>query len=292
MNLNEYAQKILDTENIPVKLKEQLRTYISYHFIKGHPLADLLELAYDNFRENPETEHKQSLQLCIELLLLAADIIDDIQDKDAKKQPWANISTEDNLTCIITLIMLSLKILPLNQEIINTHIHKLLLRAISGQYSDTNNQVLTESDYVQMVTDKSSSFFEMALLLGAGDIYKSIQNNLKACATHYGIIAQVRNDWNDLYNEDKALNDLYYRRKSLPIIYALQQDNALFKPLQNFYLHGENQPLNRLLKSLHNEEVTNYCKFFEQLHLFQLRKCLLKLPLENNLIDKFSNFSV
>ncbi|GGG04379.1 polyprenyl synthetase family protein [Paenibacillus aceti] len=228
------------TEMLEVELRESLRAYFSVPQLYEHSLAcleDKIEessmllgkMAVLHYRMFGGTDTKDIYRVAaaIELMMLSLDIIDDIQDKDNGKMAWNLLPSEIALNIGIGMLTLS------GQLILSTGfpderrlqaaelLHKGVLTAVNGQMTDLFNDVDTEEDYIQMVSQKSARLLVAAAMIGTvlatGEWIEEVQQY----AEELGIAAQIKNDIRDLLNWDDK-NDFLNRKKTLPTLYLLQ----------------------------------------------------------------------
>ncbi|MFC1924479.1 polyprenyl synthetase family protein [Chloroflexota bacterium] len=107
------------------------------------------------------------------------------------------------------------------------------LQICLGQYLDINlesNIDIQLDSYLEMITEKTASLFECSLYLGSllGTDSKAQISHLRSFGRDLGMAYQVRNDmlgiWEEKNNGKKSpCTDIRYKKKTLPIIYALQK---------------------------------------------------------------------
>ena len=155
----------------------------------------------------------------------------------------------------------------------------------------------SEQDYLSMVSLKSGSLIKMACLLGAGYVEKETLHIMETYTHHLGIIAQIRNDVNDMVN-GFIKNDIVYKKKTLPILYYLKLQNPKFKKVKEYYLG--HQPYNEMssqeISALHETLIyggaVEYCKVLEQLHLHKYKECIHSLNLDLQAKEKLVDIKV
>ncbi|MEI3611085.1 hypothetical protein [Pseudogracilibacillus sp. SO30301A] len=103
----------------------------------------------------------------VELIILASDILDDIQDLDAKDVPWSNVDDAFNLNIVVGMLIICLQetdgIAGINETLwIKQKIKELMLQSLNGQQIDLKNEIISEDDYIQMCYMKSGSLIRLA----------------------------------------------------------------------------------------------------------------------------------
>ncbi|MBP1995361.1 polyprenyl synthetase family protein [Paenibacillus eucommiae] len=193
-----------------------------------------------------------------EVVMLALDMIDDLQDQDNWSKPWMSCPQAYTLNGILGFLITFMGEL----STFNTgdssqpalpakEISRLLARAVHGQQLDINGSIQTEQDYILMVQQKSGSLIQLACYMGYALIEHLDQeqidrlNELSYCI---GIIAQIGNDVNDLQRYD-VKNDLLQKKRTLPILFLLEDSPKEF-PILTEYYEGRVSKEDFLLKKL------------------------------------------
>ncbi|MBT2289859.1 polyprenyl synthetase family protein [Paenibacillus albidus] len=106
----------------------------------------------------------------VEKLILALDIINDIQDNDNEDAPWSKIESSQSLNVALWFLTASM------QEILKTGfsntgialscLYGNLNASIEGQYLDLHNCYNTEEEYLEICNKKSGSLVAMSCLVG------------------------------------------------------------------------------------------------------------------------------
>jgi competence protein ComQ len=121
---------------------------------------------------------------------------------------------------------------------IDLHIvSSLLSSSVIGQQQDLSDTIETEQDYIMMIRGKSGSLLKLSCYLGyatAGVRDPETIQIMDELAETIGIISQIRNDARDVKRWDKK-NDLIQRKKTLPVLFMLADEEEMFAPLRNYY---------------------------------------------------------
>ncbi|MFZ3131753.1 MAG: polyprenyl synthetase family protein [Desulfosporosinus sp.] len=187
----------------PVKeLKTNMSEFITYK-MKGHfPFGQLVILHYQML----DGQSKDIFQAAaaVELMILSPDIFDDLQDQDNFSVPWHKIDQAIVMNIATGFLVLSTKAIEQtsferNGKLMATdYLNTLLLKAINGQHNDLRDLSESEEDYIQMVREKSGSLMASACLVGTALASEKYHDSVKKYAEHIGIIAQIKNDVNDI----------------------------------------------------------------------------------------------
>ena len=289
--LIDQASELVDQFFLKKELKISTLRYIEHKFNQSINFSHLTAIHYDIFRTDYNEREKLMIQTIVELIVLASDILDDLQDGDSGDNPWANVTLGQNLNIVVGLLFICLEKVKDIQSSdfvkswIRSKIHRSTLEAINGQSIDLANQVTSEQEYLSMVSLKSGSLIKMACLLGAGYVEKETLQLIETYSSHLGIIAQIRNDVNDMVN-GFIKNDIVYKKRTLPILYYLKLQNPKFKKVKEYYLGNQfyndmsSQEISTLHETLIYGGAIEYCKVLEQLYLHKYRKCIHSLHLD------------
>lgn len=229
------------------ELKQSLRRIISNYqlsdefsrcltsLLDQHEGGDFSDLSKLHFQLNGGilTKSIQEVFNLLELWILFTDIVDDIEDGDESK--WG---IEGNLllnasTAFVSIVMLELQKveIPYKSEVTRLFCH-YLLQAVDGQHHDLINQITSEEMYVAIVKKKSGSLIALSSLLGEVLATGKYSEKLEMSAYYIAMVAQLNNDYGDLLNLQK---DLQNKKRTLPILYLLQYEDSAFDELRLYY---------------------------------------------------------
>ncbi|MCD1258171.1 polyprenyl synthetase family protein [Paenibacillus athensensis] len=174
----------------------------------------------------------------VELLMLALDIVDDVQDQDNPDKPWMQCQPAYALQAILAFITASVSEIAGSRPAQLPRLLRFIAQAISGQQRDLNHSVQTEADYIVMIQEKSASLMNVAVAMGylqaAEPPAPETVARLDELAQYVGIVAQLKNDTRDLLRPDLK-NDLLHKKKTLPVLFLLQHSREQFPALILFY---------------------------------------------------------
>lgn len=285
------------------QLKNLAIEYISYKFEQSLHFAYLTDIHYSIFRYKKHEKENKELQAIIELILLAADIMDDLQDKDSEINPWSKVALGQNLNIIFGLLLISLKKVESimctskTKSFIRNQIYTLMLKSINGQQYDLINQIERESDYIEMTSLKSGSLILLANIMGAGNVSNEKFRAIQKYSNYLGVVAQLRNDVNDLLN-NSIKSDLRSKKRTLPIIYYLHIEDPKFSIVKEYFY--SNKPYEAMTyedrEDLHKTIVQGgalqYCRVVEQLYIHKFKECVNSLNIPSSAKEQLLNIKI
>ncbi len=168
-----------------------------------------------------------------ELIILASDIIDDLQDQDHLDKPWMTEPQAYTLNAVVAMLVVFFgqlsQLLEGKNQAEALHVtSRILMRSLNGQQKDLSNSVQTVDDYLVMVQEKSGSLIRLACYLGyvTLDCNEETVNKLNDLADCTGLIHQIENDMKDLLGLD-VKSDLVSKKRTLPLLYLILTDSEL-----------------------------------------------------------------
>lgn len=195
----------------------------------------------------------------IELVHNFSLIHDDIQDKSHERRDrpavwkiWGQaqgINAGDAMYALAHLALLRLEQrgMPWEKIILASNmLSQTSLQICVGQCLDIDlesNIDINLDSYLEMITEKTASLFECSLYLGSllGTDNQVQTSHLRSFGRDLGMAYQARNDLLGIWGEKEAVGkspytDIRYKKKTLPIIYALQRvEGEDRKKLLNIY---------------------------------------------------------
>ncbi|SFQ26353.1 polyprenyl synthetase family protein [Salibacterium halotolerans] len=222
-------------------LKEKADHFIMYKVKEGFLFSELTQLHYhiDNGEKSLGMFH---VSAAVEFLMLALDILDDLQDQDDTEKPWSVFpsSTSMNLsTGFLTLSMLVLKQAPYEENLKSCafqYLYQQVLQAVKGQHQDLKHLYHTEDNFLQMIKHKSGSLMACSTLIGA--VFRRTTQDELAVIQDYsenlGVTAQLANDMHGLLRMDTK-NDLLQKQWTLPIMLLSKESGEQARWIQNYY---------------------------------------------------------
>lgn len=229
----------LVNDYFPVKeLKTDMSEFITFK-MKGHfPFGQLVILHFQMFA----CQSKDILQAAaaVELMILSLDIFDDLQDQDNFSVPWHKIDQAIAMNIATGFLVLSTKAIEQTsfdrdrKVMASDYLNTCVLKAINGQHTDLMDLIESEEDYIQMVREKSGSLMASACLVGTALASEKHHDSVNKYAEHIGIIAQIKNDINDICRWDEK-NDLINKKKTLLTLYLLKNQQPQYQFARDYF---------------------------------------------------------
>ncbi|WP_338552944.1 polyprenyl synthetase family protein [Paenibacillus sp. KS-LC4] len=176
----------------------------------------------------------------VEFLILATDILDDLQDQDAPKQAWSEAPLPIALHLAAAFMTLSQQAM-MDSEFDSSHVQTTmkmmnlqLLQAANGQMMDLMNVVSDEQSYFQSIKQKSAALIVNACMTGVMLTGRGWHPIVAEYAVEVGMAAQIKNDIRDLLRWDEK-NDFLQRKKTLLTMYMLEDAVDQHKWIRDYF---------------------------------------------------------
>lgn len=270
-------------------LNRYLRLFIQDKLDEGLRWSDITLFSHYLFGgQSPFIERSAALT---EMMLLAIDIVDDIQDRDNPSKPWMQCSPEQALNGVCALLVAFIAEAPPGTAPVAG---RLLAESVNGQQKDVSAAILTEADYMEMIHKKSGSLLRFACHMGVSlvpGLPSEIAAQMDELAECVGVIAQLENDLNDVRRLDLK-SDLISKKRTLPILFLLRGGETEF-PLINRYYEGhltaeeffEHQ--SELLAYVEASGCMEYTRVVQSLYIERAEELLSALPCEEDWKERF-----
>ncbi|MEK3882353.1 polyprenyl synthetase family protein [Paenibacillus sp. PL2-23] len=176
----------------------------------------------------------------VELFILASDILDDLEDGDAKDKPWMNVPLASSIHIATALVTLAQQVLldaAPNDELrgrLAAMTNRQLLRSANGQMLDLENDIRTEEAYLEMIEGKSASLMVWACMAGVMLAGRGWDESVANYAKELGMAAQLSNDARDMLRWDDK-SDFLQRKWTLVSIYLLEWDDEQAVWIRDYY---------------------------------------------------------
>lgn len=263
---------------------------------RGYKFGELTLLHFDMF--NGEYDDIISVAAAIEILALATDILDDLQDDDNPETPWQEIDEAIVLNITPALFLLSKKILDQldlpNYPEINEVFYYSIFQSMIGQHSDLTNDCNSIEDYFNVVIKKSTSLVALSCLLGTimANANMKQQSIIKQLGEKIGLIAQLKNDLNDLYTWDKK-SDFRQKKRTLPILYMLEIDESSI--IRDYYLSTNSfesikDQRNDVFREMEKLGAMHYTKAMIELNKIEASGLIHQLEIPHKYKEKLKQF--
>jgi competence protein ComQ len=220
------------------ELKNYMLDFITFKMEGRFPFGQLAILHYEMF--GGQSKDIFQAAAAVEFMILSLDIFDDLQDNDNFSVPWNKIDQAIAMNIATGLLMISTKAIEQTsfelgrKAMANDYLNSCVLKAINGQHIDLVDEIESENDYIQMVKAKSGSLMASACLVGTVLANEKNHNPVKKYAEHIGVIAQIKNDVNDICRWDEK-NDLINKKKTLLTIYLLKNQQPQYQFIRDYF---------------------------------------------------------
>lgn len=177
----------------------------------------------------------------VELLILASDIIDDLQDQDAPAKAWMQVPEPAAIHVASALLMLSQQAMlgcTMDRETriaLAEMMNGQLLQAANGQMIDIMNEITDEQSYFDMIKQKSAALLLFACMTGVMLAGQPWHSTVAEYATEVGIAAQIQNDLRDLLRWDDK-SDFLQRKRTLLTLYLIEGEAEEDRWINDYFL--------------------------------------------------------
>ncbi|XBO85818.1 polyprenyl synthetase family protein [Bacillus licheniformis] len=242
------------------------------------------ELAFYHYQSfgGTDTDAAETLGAGIELLILAFDIFDDLEDEDSPDEPWMKINRSVAMNAATALYTLGIKLI---SSVSNdpVFLHKLIeyiLQSSQGQHDDLSDKPVTEEECLDMIKRKSGSLVALSCVLGTMLATGKFNKEVEKYAYQLGIASQIENDYKALFMIPKVI---FPKKHTLAYLYLSRKFNqASIDLLKTF--ENEDKIADKEIKcykeKLKAAGVTQYMYVMNQLAIQKFKKEIEKLELE------------
>lgn len=217
-----------------------------------------------------------SVELIHNFSLIHDDIQDNSELRRGRKTVWKiwgipqAINAGDSMFTLAQTSVLNLrKALPLETTIqVSNKLQEACLRLTEGQYLDMSYENKSEMDiesYWNMIEGKTASLLAAACEIGGlcGNAGQKNCNSLRDFGRYLGLAFQVHDDllgiWGDsLVTGKSAESDLVMRKKTLPVVYGLEQNGEFARRWKQGRIRPE--MVSHFVRMLENEGAKEYTK--------------------------------
>jgi len=230
----------------------------------------------------------------LELIHNFSLIHDDIQDESNERhhQPtvwslWGRsqaINAGDAMFTLVYLALIKLREKGISYEIIagcTDMLSTACLELCQGQYLDIEYETrldITVQDYLEMVAGKTAALIAVSTALGAylGSEDEKVINDFRLFGKELGMAFQIGDDilgiWGTKESTGKSANDIYKKKKTLPVVYALQYSKGEeWKKLEKLYLkeYIEENDVIQVMDILNNLSAREYAQKLAAQYYYQ-----------------------
>ncbi|WP_088000863.1 polyprenyl synthetase family protein [Bacillus pumilus] len=278
------------------KIKQNMSDFIQ-HAVRQKDLQKLLleftdiknefpfgQLAYKHYEAFGGQDKQAITQLAagIELLILSADILDDIEDQDKDSYPWMNVNQGVAINASTYLYTLSIQFIASicenNSQLIEK-LYQLLKWSMEGQHEDLRHMHGSEEECVEVLRKKSGSLTALASVLGAYLATGKINSTVESYSICYGVAEQISNDFFALFSKT---NGDFLKKQTLAFSYLQRGFNDASQEILTFFssrLDESEQKSFQLKQKLLEAGLTQYMVSMREIMLLKMRQGIDQLEL-------------
>jgi len=236
--LIEYERTFRNILSSDVKIIDTIIKYIIKN--KGKGLRPLLVIMSAKLVGRP-TEDTYAVASIVEMLHSASLVHDDVVDETYVRRGFPSINAiwKNKITVLMGDYMLS-KCLIGAADTGNIRVMQILAEASKRlsrgelhQIEKSRKLSISETEYYEIISDKTAALIGAASELGALSTSKNIDDHerLKSFGENLGIAFQIKDDLLDYYGHQKVIgkpvgNDFKDKKITLPLIYAFKQASS------------------------------------------------------------------
>ncbi|TWJ94668.1 hypothetical protein CHCC20493_2538 [Bacillus licheniformis] len=185
------------------------------------------ELAFYHYQSfgGTDTDAAETLGAGIELLILAFDIFDDLEDEDSPDEPWMKINRSVAMNAATALYTISIKVIGSvsNDSCFFNKMMEYILQSSQGQHDDLSDKPVTENECLDMIKRKSGSLTALSCVLGTMLATGKFNPTVESYALQLGIALQIENDYRGLFYNSKS--DIVKNKRTLAYLYLKRKFN-------------------------------------------------------------------
>ena len=175
---------------------------------------------------------------------------------------------------------------------------KKLSRGELSQIEKSRKLNITETEYFEIISDKTAALISAAAELGALTTSKNIDDHqrLKKFGKYLGIAFQIKDDLLDYYGQHKLIgkpvgNDLKDKKITLPLIYSFKkaQPDEIKKIKRSLKRGVKNNDVKDIIKFVREKGGIEYAEEKKNEYAEKAKECLDYYP-ASEVKDAFNNF--
>ncbi|MGE6629910.1 polyprenyl synthetase family protein [Bacillus sp. NPDC077027] len=284
-NMSDFIHDALESKDLKQLLLEY--TDIKHEFPFG-------QLAYQHYEAFGGQDKQAITKLAagIELLILSADILDDIEDQDNDSYPWMKCQSGIAINAANVLFTMSLNVfLKLDHatELLND-VHSYSIQSMQGQHMDMTLVPENEQDCLNIMKSKAGSLFVLPCVLGVTLATGSFEKKVEEYAYFVGMVEQLENDYLGLFKKD---NIDFKRMQTLPLLYLKNEFNQSSSDLLRYFKSTDkNLGSEELKDKLKESGVQQYVFIMRNLLINKFKQSIKKLHLEASKKEKLIHFLI
>lgn len=284
---------IIDRHFTEPDLNAYLKQFVQDKLNEGLRWSDITR--YSHYLLGGNSPHLERSAALSEMMILAIDIVDDLQDKDNPSKSWMQCPPEVALNAICSLLAAFIAEAP---EGTAAGAGRYLAMSVNGQHKDLNGSVETEADYMEMIHKKSGSLLRFACHMGIAlvpGLSADVVERMDELAECVGVIAQLENDLNDICKLELK-SDLICKKRTLPILFLLRDGDVEFPSICRYYdgkLPVEElfQQREELLAYIESSGCIEYTRVVQSLYIDRAEELLVSLPGTGEWKEKFRSIT-
>lgn len=242
------------------------------------------QLAYKHYEAFGGQDKQAITQLAagIELLILSADILDDIEDQDNDSYPWMNVDQGVAINASTYLYTLSTQFIISigeNDSQLIEKLFQLIKWSMEGQHEDLRHMHETEEECVEVLRKKSGSLTALSSVLGVYLATRKINSTVESYSIYYGVAEQISNDFFALLSKT---NGDFLKKQTLAFSYLQRGFNDASQELLTFFsgrLDESEQKSFQLKQKLLEAGLTQYMVSMREIMLLKMRQGIEQLDL-------------
>lgn len=278
------------------KIKQNMSDFIQ-HAVRQNDLQKLLlkftdiknefpfgQLAYQHYVAFGGQDKQAITKLAagIELLILSADILDDIEDQDKDSYPWMNVNQGVAINASTYLYTVSIQFITSicenNSQLIEKLFHFIKM-SMEGQHEDLRHLHGTEEECVEVLRKKSGSLTALSSVLGVYLATGKINATVESYSIYYGVAEQISNDFFALFSKT---NGDFQKKQTLAFSYLQRRFNDASQELLSFFSkrldESEQKPF-QLKQKLLEAGLTQYMVSMREIMLLKMKRGIEQLDL-------------
>lgn len=199
----------------------------AHAFLDAKDQLHFSELAFYHYQSfgGTDTDAAETLGAGIELLILAFDIFDDLEDEDSPDEPWMKINRSVAMNAATALYTISIKVIGSvsNDSCFFNKMMEYILQSSQGQHDDLSDKPVTENECLDMIKRKSGSLTALSCVLGTMLATGKFNPTVESYALQLGIALQIENDYRGLFYNSKS--DIVKNKRTLAYLYLKRKFN-------------------------------------------------------------------
>lgn len=235
------VEAVIDTYFKQGDLREWLKKFAADKAGERSTWSDITLLVHRMLGGNSPSINR--IGALTEMIALAADIADDLQDRDNTGKSWMLCPPEYAWNAVLAFLVGALaelgRLLPQENEagMPYADVCRLIAESVNGQHSDVNGSVNSEQAYIDMITEKAGGLLRFASYMGyasTGCTDAPTAKLMDEVACCIGIASQIRNDARDVVRFDDK-SDVRRKKRTLPVFFLLKHSREEFPSIADYY---------------------------------------------------------